>query len=95
MNLGKLPKVNFPRLEGENPKLWQSRCENYFDMYSVESSVWVRVAIVHFEGPAAWWLQSVNHRIRSTTWTKLRSWIHDRFGHDQHESLIHQLFHIK
>jgi hypothetical protein len=39
MNLGKLPKVNFPRLEGENPKLWQSRCENDFDMYSVESSV--------------------------------------------------------
>jgi hypothetical protein len=41
MNLGKLPKVNFPKFEGENMKLCQSRCENYFDMYSVESSVWV------------------------------------------------------
>jgi hypothetical protein len=50
---------------------------------------------MHFEGLAARWLQSVNHQIRSTTWTELCSWIHDRFGRDQHESLICQLFHIK
>jgi hypothetical protein len=36
---GKLPKMNFPTFDGENPKLWQSRCENYFEMYAVESSV--------------------------------------------------------
>jgi hypothetical protein len=50
---------------------------------------------MHFEGPTASWLQSVNHRILSATWTELCSWIHDRFGRDQHESLIRQLFHIK
>jgi hypothetical protein len=30
--LGKLPKMNFSKFEGENPKLWKSRCESYFDM---------------------------------------------------------------
>lgn len=25
--LGNLPKLNFPTFDGENPKLWQSRCE--------------------------------------------------------------------
>jgi hypothetical protein len=64
-------------------------------MYSVESSVWVRVATVHFEGAATRWLQSVDHRIRSALWSEVCSWIHDRFGHDQHESLVRQLFHIK
>jgi hypothetical protein len=93
--LGKLPKINFPKFDGENPKLWQSRCEIYFDMYSVESSVWVRVATIHFEGAAARWLQSVDHRIRSVSWSEVCSWIHDRFGRDQHKSLIRQLFHIK
>jgi hypothetical protein len=53
---GKLPKINFPMFDGENPKLRQSRCENYFEMYDVESSVWVRVATMHFEGAAARWL---------------------------------------
>jgi hypothetical protein len=59
--LGKLPKMNFPQFDGDNPKLWQSRCEKYFDMYSTESSMWVRVASMHFDGLAPKWLQSVNH----------------------------------
>jgi hypothetical protein len=37
--LGKLPKVNLPKFESENPKLWQSHCKNYFDMYSIDPSV--------------------------------------------------------
>jgi hypothetical protein len=91
----KLPKMNFPKFEGENPKLWQSRCESYFDMYDVDYSIWVKVASMHFEGPAARWLQSVEHRVKTTSWTELCSWIHDRLGREQHELLIRQLYKIK
>jgi hypothetical protein len=93
--IGKLPKINFPRFEGDNPKLWQSHCESYFDMYGVDSGVWVQAVTMHFDGPAARWLQSVNHWIKSASWSDVCGWIHDRFGRDQHESLIRQLFHIK
>jgi hypothetical protein len=93
--LGKLPKMKFPTFDGENPKLWQSHCENYFEMYMVESSVWVHNATMHFQGPAVLWLQSINHRVRLPSWKELCSWLHDRFGHDQHDSLIRQLFHIR
>jgi hypothetical protein len=48
--MGKLPKMNFPRFDGENPKLWQSHCDNYFKMYAIESCVWVRVVTMHFNG---------------------------------------------
>jgi hypothetical protein len=65
--MGKLPKINFPRFEGGNPMLWQSCCENYFDMYGVDFSVWVKMASMHFDGLAAHWLQSVNHRVITTT----------------------------
>jgi hypothetical protein len=95
VQLGQLPKMHFPKFEGDNPKLWQSRCKNYFDMYYVDPHMWVRVATTHFEGLIAHWLQSVNHRTRTLTWTELCSWIHDRFGRDQHEALIRQLSHIK
>jgi hypothetical protein len=64
-------------------------------MYGVDPEVWVHVATVHFEGPTAWWLQSINHHVHDTSWKELCSWIHDRFGRYQHESLIRQLFHIK
>jgi hypothetical protein len=36
---GKLPKMNFPKFEGENPKLWKSHSESYFDMYVVDISL--------------------------------------------------------
>jgi hypothetical protein len=93
--LGKLPKMNFPNFEGDHPKLWQFRFETYFDMYVVDPSVWVRLSSMHFEGPAACWLQLVHHRIRTTSWNELCSSIHEHFGRDQHEALIRQLFHIK
>jgi hypothetical protein len=64
-------------------------------MYSVESSVWVKVVTMHFEGAAMRWLQSVDCKIHSASRSEVCSWIHDRFGRDQHESLIRQLFHIR
>lgn len=92
---GRLPKVHFPQFTGENPQLWKCRCESYFEMYSVEQSMWVKVASMHFEGTAARWLQSAEKRFKTTSWDIFCSAIHDRFGRDQHESLIRQLFHIK
>jgi hypothetical protein len=93
--LDKLHKMNFPTFDGKNPKLWQPHCENYFKMYVVKSSVWVHIATMHFQGPAALWLQYINHCVRSATWKELCSWLHDRFCWDQHDSLIRQLFHIR
>jgi hypothetical protein len=45
--------------------------------------------------PASRWLHSVNRRDLTATWKELCTWIHERFGQDQHELLIRQLFHIK
>jgi hypothetical protein len=39
VTLGQLTKLHFPKFDGENPKLWQSRCELYYEMYVVEQSV--------------------------------------------------------
>jgi hypothetical protein len=64
-------------------------------MYDVDLAVWVKVATMHFEGPAAWWLQSVDHRVHSASWIELCSWIHGPFSHDQHELLIRHLYRIK
>jgi hypothetical protein len=64
-------------------------------MYEVDETVWVKVASMHFEGPATRWLQSVDHRVRSATWIELCSWIHERFTCDQHELLIRKLYRIK
>ncbi|WVZ73357.1 hypothetical protein U9M48_021672 [Paspalum notatum var. saurae] len=94
-NSGRLPKLNFPQFDGENPKLWITRSENYFDMYGVEQSMWIRVASMHFEGVAARWLQSVQRELRFANLTQFCRLLLDRFGKDQHELLIRQFYHIE
>jgi hypothetical protein len=47
------------------------------------------------EGLTTHWLQSVERRLRTTGWNEFCALVHDHFSHDQHESLIHQLFHIR
>jgi hypothetical protein len=64
-------------------------------MYSVESTLWVKVALMHLEGLAVRWLQSAERCLRQATWEEFCSLIHDRFGQDQHEALIRKLFHIR
>jgi hypothetical protein len=93
--MGNLPKLNFPLFDGTNPKLWQSKCEKYFHMYATEASMWVEVAIMHFEGVADRWLQSIEPQIASMSWCQFCQYIQDRFGREQHELVIRKLFHIR
>ena len=60
---GNLPRVNFPQFDGDNPQLWKTRYEDYFDMYDVGLAKWICVAYMHFEGRAVCWLQSVKRRV--------------------------------
>jgi hypothetical protein len=64
-NYSKLHKLNFLVFDGESPKLWISRCEDYFDLYDVVPHDWIKVQSMHFVDPAARWLQSVGKRVRS------------------------------
>jgi hypothetical protein len=63
-------------------------------MYGVESPLWIKVASMHLEGTTAHWFQSTERRLRQSSWEMFCALIHDRFSRDQHEALIHQLFHI-
>jgi hypothetical protein len=85
---GRLPKLQFTKFTGEDPQLWKSCCENYFNMYGVKSSLWDRVAAMHLDGAAARWWQLVERHLQSASWEEFSAQLHDRFGRDQHEALI-------
>jgi hypothetical protein len=91
---GRLPKLNFPMFSGTDPQLWKFRCESYFEMYGVQKSLWIKVASMHLEGAAGRWFQSVEKKVRDTSWTEFCSMLHDWLSRDQDEALIRQLFHI-
>jgi hypothetical protein len=49
----RLPKLSFPRFDGDNLHHWRSLCKEYFEMYSVPSSMWVHVTKQHQDKAAA------------------------------------------
>lgn len=94
-SMGKLPKLSFPVFVGDNPKLWLSRCESYFEMYHLDPSMWIQVATMPFDDATARWFQSVEHRLKNASWPEFAKALLDRFGRDQMGLLIRQLFHIR
>ena len=49
---------------------------------------------MHLSGAAACWLQSVEEQVCSWGWEQFQELVMNRFGKDQHELLVRQLFHI-
>ena len=92
---GKLPKFDFPRFEGEHPKLWVKQAIHYFRLYRVESIVWVSAATMHFHGPAKRWLSSIEDDLESIEWDVFCAQLLSRFGRDEHELLLRRLFRIR
>uniref|UniRef100_A0ACD5XV49 Uncharacterized protein n=1 Tax=Avena sativa TaxID=4498 RepID=A0ACD5XV49_AVESA len=88
----RMPKMDVPKFDGEQPKLWQIQCEDYFDMYGTAPSLWVRLASLQFTGPAARWLSSIKSSIRKYTWSEFSQEVISRFGRNQHQSLIRRLY---
>jgi hypothetical protein len=91
----KLPKLNFPKFDGDNPRLWIRNCNDYFEMYEVAPRRWIKVSTMHLTGAAARWFPAVEQQVLHMSWPQFTALVLERFGKDQHELLIRQLFHIR
>ena len=47
------PQVELPRFDGSNPRLWQDRCEDYFQVWGTPQQLWIQYASARFDGAAA------------------------------------------
>jgi hypothetical protein len=90
-----LSKLEFPKFDGENPRLWKDRCELYFEVYSVSDALKPRFAALNFTGPAAAWLQTLELRGHVQSWESLHTAVCTRFDRDQYQLHIKQLDNLK
>lgn len=89
------PKLDFPKFDGVNPRLWRDQCEKYFEVYSVQQSMKTRFATLNFTGAAALWLQSVERRGCIVEWQHLWELVFAKFDKDQYQSQLRQLDSLK
>ncbi|KAM3330169.1 hypothetical protein ACQJBY_026885 [Aegilops geniculata] len=92
---GRPPSVDFPRFDGENPKLWQTRCVDYFDMFDTDPDLWIAVAAMQFEGPAARWLSSVQQKFIRSSWDEFCAAVLALFGRNQHQTLVRKMYRLR
>jgi hypothetical protein len=63
-----LPKLDFPKFNCDNPKIWAKKCEVYFDVFFVLESLCTRYATLNFTNRAALWLETVEVSDRIEDW---------------------------
>jgi hypothetical protein len=88
------PRVELPRFDGTNPRLWQDRCEDYFQFWDTPKHMWTQYASARFDGAAARWLEAARRRIPRATWAEFCQHLHTRFGRNQHCSLARRMIQI-
>lgn len=88
---GSTPKMDFPKFDGVNPRLWREQCEIYFEIYGVSKFMKTRFATLNFVGSAAIWLQTVQLKNRFQTWEAMYTAVCAHFDKDQYPLQMKQL----
>lgn len=89
------PKMDFPKFDGENPKLWQQDCETYFELYHVLPSLRTRYASLNFRGTAALWLRNVESKGKLEDWGEMCRLVHEKFVKNKYVQYHRQLRQLK
>lgn len=84
------PKMEFPKFDGEFPRLWRDQCEVFFEVYAVHPSLKTRFATLNFKGVAMSWLQTVQRKGRISDWEKLCELVMAKFDKNQYQLLLKQ-----
>lgn len=91
---GSALRVELPQFDGNNSKLWQRRCEEYFQRWNSPKHLWVSYASSLFVEAAATWLESFVQNSPQASWKEFTAAVQARFTRNQHQLLVRKLFHI-
>ena len=49
------PKMSCPTFDGSNPRIWKSKCLDYFELCNIDEAYWPTAAALNMDGNAAKW----------------------------------------
>lgn len=90
-----LPKMQFPKFDGQNPRIWKDNCQSYFELYQLPEGMWVTAAHLHFEGNAAKWYQAYKQNHTFKNWNHLCEVVEEEFGSDDFRNAMNTLLELK
>ncbi|XP_026378571.1 uncharacterized protein LOC113273010 [Papaver somniferum] len=66
--LNRVPKLDFPRFDGDNPRGWIQKCERYFWLHNIVESHRVDIAAIYLDGKADKWFLNFQVGRNRITW---------------------------
>jgi hypothetical protein len=90
-----LPKMSFPRFNGEQPRIWRDKCMDYFRIFNIHASLWVTSASIHMEGNAALWLYAYKLRHQLQDWLPFINAVEEKFGASDHRMFVNDMLQLK
>jgi hypothetical protein len=75
--------MNFPAFDGQFPRIWRDKCQDYFRVCNIHPTMWLTAATLHLEGDAAHWFQvhKLKHIVQG--WPEFITMVEAKFGvHD-------------
>ncbi|KAK2981878.1 hypothetical protein RJ640_010395 [Escallonia rubra] len=95
-SIPKLPKLDFPRFNGDDSYGWVRKAEKFFEFNPVDEQYKVSFASIHFEGQAEFWFGTYTKAKGRVTWTEFVKDLNARFASLFRESIVgefHKLRH--
>ena len=96
-NTTRLPRIDFPKFEGDDVQGWIYKCEQFFEVDSVPEHRKVQIASIHLWGRALIWHQSLMKRVvgQELTWEEYKRTILARFGASPFDDPVAELMKLK
>ncbi|XP_026378573.1 uncharacterized protein LOC113273013 [Papaver somniferum] len=84
----RIPKLDFPRFDGDNPRSWIQKSERYFKINDTEEHLKVNIASIYLEGKAEKWFLNFQVNRPRITWSDLSFHICARFENPIEENFV-------
>jgi hypothetical protein len=92
---GWMPKMDFPRFDGTDPRIWIDKCIAYFALYQIPLAFKVPAASIHMSGSATHWFQTYKQSPGFQQWEHFVQSVVSEFAIDTHRSKTMELLNLK
>jgi len=90
-----LPKMEFPRFDGTDARIWIDKCTAYFAMFQIPDGFRVTAATMYLDGRAAHWFQAYKDSYGVLSWDEFQSAVLAEFDVTSHREKIMELLTLK
>ncbi|XP_026409962.1 uncharacterized protein LOC113305068 [Papaver somniferum] len=84
----RIPKLDFPCFDGDNPRGWIQKSERYFHLNNIEERLKVNIAAIYSEGKAEKWFLNFQVNRPRITWSDLVLHLCSRFENPIEENFM-------